>query len=242
MRLLLIESKKSSIYQIKLQLQNRFIIDIARDFKRAILLANTNNYQLVMIDLCYNLHQGLNLIKNFRNDQLIFPILAIGPTQASCDLAQALNTGADDYLLIPFTWEILTAHITALLRRGPITMDNKIRVGRLSFNLSTNSFVFNKKPLLLRKKGKLILGCLMRNARRIVTRPILAACAWEDQYVDRSKIDVQICQLRKSLKKQTGLDFIETKHGFGYQLSEKICHSCHHLDKSFKDSSRIALP
>ncbi len=221
MRFLVVDDDRYLARQIK-QKFNNHICDLSFNPQDGLFTARTQSYDLVIIDLRFKQESGLYLIQKIRKDKLNFPILIISGCSNCRDIAQGLNRGADDYVTKPFSWIELRARINALLRRPKQYADNVLKVGSLTLNLNSWQISYLKQPLQLSRKQKLILACLIRNSKRIVTRSILISQVWQKSYVSRSAIDSQISLLRKSVKKQIGVNIIQTVYGFGYQLKSDL--------------------
>jgi two-component system response regulator BasR len=221
MRILIVEDDRYLAHRIQEKFQN-FICDLEFTPDDGLFTARTQHYDLAIIDLCFDCGSGLTLIKQARKDQLQFPILIVSSCCDCHDIVQGLDFGADDYLTKPFSWTELKARARALLRRPQQYSNNVIKSGPLTLNLNSWQISYYQQPLQLIRKHKLILACLLRNANRIVTRPILISQVWQKQYVPRSTIDSQISLLRKAVKQQIGLNIIKTVHGFGYQLKSNL--------------------
>ncbi len=218
MRLLLVNDDQAQIKKIKNILGSRFVVETTACDEEAVIKASCESYDLIIISIGVNGCKGLKLIKQIRTDQIEAPILAITHDCTSLDAAYILNSGADALIKQPFCWSELLARISAILRQRLPAKQNQITAGKFILHLNNYYIMFDSQILYLQRKNKMILECLIVNHPAIVTRMKLYSQVWERDWVNNNNVDVQICQLRKSLLKQIGLNPIKTVHGFGYRL------------------------
>lgn len=218
MRLLLVDDDRAQIKKIKNNLVPRFVVETASCNEDAIIKASCEFYDLIIISIGVSDCQGLELIRQIKADQIEAPILAIAHDCTSVNAAHILNCGADALIQKPFCWPELLARVSAVLRQRLSSKQNQVTAGRFALHLNSHHIMFDSQILHLQRKRKMILECLIVNHPTIVTRMKLYSQVWERDCVNNNNVDVQICQLRKSLVKQIGLNPIKTMHGFGYRL------------------------
>lgn len=217
MNLLLVEDDKQLASELAHSLKNLYLVDLAFTAEAGLYKAETNNYQLLIIDIGLPDFSGLELIGELRSDQIQTPILILSGFGSEHDKANGFSAGADDYLAKPFGLIELKARIKALIRRkDQIQTPKSITVGPIKFNCWTNSFLINKKPLRLSCKERMILACLLRNQGRIVTKAILREAVWGTLYPTSNSLQVYINRLRKKLSQYLKKPLIETAYGEGY--------------------------
>jgi len=218
MRLLVIdddESLRNFLYQ---QLGSEYVVDLAETAEQGLYLADTNLYQIFVIDINLPDGSGLNVIKKLRQQKNNQPILVLSSYQQPKKIASALKLGADDYLPKPFALVELQARLESLVRRQKLKFTQKTVVGKFVFNFTLKKLFFEKQLVKLNLKEKLILECLFRNVGRIVTKSILVAYAWEQPFLDSNTLEVHISRLRHKIRQTSHQPLIKTCHGQGYTL------------------------
>lgn len=222
MRLLVVENNQTSAKKLKKQLHSHFIIDLAHSGDNGLFHARSNDYQIGLINLHLPDYSGFQLIKKIRSDKIKFPILTFGDCFSPHEVARALNLGADGFLPQPYAKVELLARIHALLRRQPHQLNNELNWQNFCLNLNSKTISYQGKEFFLKRKHYLILECLFRRANSIVTRQILIDQAWDYYDISRNRVDVQLSQLRKELKKKLKINPICTVRGFGYTLNSNL--------------------
>lgn len=138
------------------------------------------------------------------------------------DMLTAIELGADDYITKPFSLEILTMKITALLRRSyqyKVPINNHLEYRGLKINIETSAASIGDVVIDLSKNEYKLLFLLMKNQGKMMSREKLLRALWEDErFVDDNTLTVNINRLRKKIQ-QAGLsDFVQTKVGKGYWI------------------------
>jgi two-component system, OmpR family, response regulator len=218
MRLLLVDDDREQIEKIKTNLGSSFIVESTSCIENAIILASCETYKLIMISIGVEGCRGLELRKQIKAEEIDSPILAITHDCSSLNAAHILNCGADGLIKKPYCWSELLARVSAAIRQRTPRKSNKVVVGAFTLHLDSHCILYSELILQLQRKNKMILECLLFNHPRVVTRMVLYSQVWEKDLINGNNIDVQICQLRKSLLKQIKFDPIKTERGFGYRL------------------------
>ena len=139
------------------------------------------------------------------------------------NIVMAINMGADDFIVKPFNQDVLISKIQALLRR---TYDFNVVLSVLEhkgavLNLNDNTLTYQNKNIDLTKNEYRILLTLLKNKGKVVSREELMERLWEtDSFVDENTLTVNVNRLRKKLDIAGLYDFIKTKFGVGYIVSE----------------------
>jgi two-component system, OmpR family, response regulator len=178
-------------------------------------------YDLFIIDLSLPDGDGIALINEFRSAGCKTPILVI-TARAGIDARVAgLNSGADDYLVKPFSHLELLARIRALLRRPHDILEPTMRTGRLAFNETTREVHADGRILELRAAERRLLGLLMRHTGRVVPKALIEERFSEfGREVSDNAVEAHVSRLRKALEETPAGVIIETIRGVGYALRE----------------------
>jgi len=219
LRLLIIEDEKKIADFIKRGLKEEgYAADVALDGEEGRLLATTNDYDLIILDLMLPRVDGLTLCRNLRGRGLSVPIIMLTAKDRVEDKVLGLEAGATDYVSKPFAFAELLARIRAQLRQNaPVA--TRLQVEDLTLDLLTHQVMRGGRDIPLSAKEFALLEYLMRNAGRVVSRSMIIEHVW-DIHFDRATnlVDVYVSYLRRKVE-QPGLPrLIHTLRGRGYQL------------------------
>ena len=135
------------------------------------------------------------------------------------DRVAGLDSGADDYLVKPFSFAELLARLRALARRGAVEHSVRLEVGDLSLDPATRAVRRGATEISLSAKEFSLLEVLMRRVGEVLSRYQLLEHAWDYEYENRSNVvDVYIRYLRQKIDRPFGTDSIETVRGVGYRM------------------------
>lgn len=224
MRILVIEDEHRIANSIKKGLeQEHYAVDVTYSGTDGYDLASTEDYDLIILDLMLPGLDGLSISRNLRENKIHTPILILTAKGQVEDKVAGLDSGADDYLAKPFSFEELLARTRALLRRPKNTIGDTLEVSDLT--LSTKDFLVerSKKQVSLTSKEFSLLTYLMRHKNQILTKEQIIAHVWNyNADVLPNTVEVYIKNLREKIdlpfkgKKQ----LIKTVRGFGYKIGE----------------------
>jgi two-component system, OmpR family, response regulator len=193
--------------------------DIASDPDDAMWMATATAYDVITLDVMLPRTDGFTLCRDFRRHGITTPVLMLTALDTIHDRVTGLDSGADDYLAKPFSFEELLARLRALARRPREVRMPVLTVGKLQLDPAARTVHFGDNPIELTRKEFALLEALMRRAGEAVSRFDLLEYAWDDSYDNRSNIvDVYIGYLRQKVDRPFGTDNIETVRGFGYRL------------------------
>lgn len=224
MRLLVVEDEPKIANSIKKGLkQEGYAVDVALDGLEAYDFISTEPYDLIVLDLMLPKINGIDLCKKVRKEGVPTPILMLTSRTTTEDKVKGLNTGADDYLTKPFSFDELLARIKALLRRPNKTLTNKLVCSDLSVDIDNYVVYRGNKKISLSRKEFSLLEYLIRNKNQVLTKKQIIEHVWNfDADVLPNTVEVYIGYLRdkleKSLPKKPRL--IKTVRGFGYKIEE----------------------
>lgn len=220
MRILLIEDNQEIAQSLKEQLCKWFVVEVALTGTTGEDLALLSAYDLHIIDIALPDKNGIAVCRSLRENGVKTPILILTGQLAIQSKVTALNSGADDYLTKPFSFEELLARIRALLRRSPETLTSHIlKIGDLSLDLHNKVVKRGENSIYLRRKELYLLEYLMRNSGRVITRNMILNHVWDSRCdTIANVVDVHIKHLREKIDQPYGRKMITTIHGLGYRL------------------------
>jgi two-component system copper resistance phosphate regulon response regulator CusR len=221
MRILIVEDEREISKFLKAGLEaEHYAVDWAEDGDKGSVLAHTNEYDLAIFDFRLPKKDGLTLCKELRKHGKKFPILMLSVETSTTSKIDALNSGADDYLTKPFSFEELLARMRALLRRQKDVLNEPtITIEDLTMDTVAHTVTRAGKPIKLSRKEFALLEYLMRNSGNVLTRNMILEHVW-DMNTDpfTNTVDVHIKLLREKIDKNHKRKLIHTIHGLGYKL------------------------
>ncbi len=236
MWILLVEDEVSLSKSLKKGLEEEgFVVELAGNGEEAELLGKSNTYDLSILDWRLPRKNGQTVLKSWRASGVEFPVLmltALGDTEHKII---GLDSGADDYMSKPFSFDELLARVRALLRRKPdYSNTDDIDIGALHFNKRKREISIFGNSISLRAKEFLILQLLVSVEEGVFSKHELAERVWGSDTVNDNTIEATISTLRNSLAKvyeNKGIQIndetylIETVRGAGYRLNTRILKS-----------------
>ncbi len=197
-----------------------FASDWTDNAEKALFWAKTNPYDVGVIDI--NLGKGgngLDVCKAIRVSGKKFPIIMLSVINDTPTKVEALNLGADDYLVKPFAMTELTARIRALMRREKSIVGPVMKIADLEMDTLAHSVKRAGKSVALNKKEFALLEYLMRNEGTTLTRGMILEHVW-DMNVDpfTNTVDVHIRFLRAKVDEGHKRKLVKTVHGYGYKI------------------------
>ena len=194
-------------------------VDIANDGEQGLGLAETIDYELIILDWDLPKLDGMTLLRRLRKDGSSARVLMIGSRKSVADRVCALEEGADDYLMSPFSLDELLARVQALMRR-PRQIVDKICIGDLQLDRTRQTVTRGGKAIHLTHREFGVLEVLMRNAGRTVTRSMVVEHVWNLDFEGLTNIvDVYIRYLRQKIDQGYSTPLIHTARGRGYVLA-----------------------
>lgn len=220
MRVLVVEdeAKVGSFIKRALEEEN-YAVDLCADGARGLELAGSASYDLIIVDLMIPEVPGLEVIRRLRAEKITAPVLILTALSQTDQKVKGLDAGADDYLTKPFAIDELLARVRALLRRGATEGVSILQVDDLMLNPATREVTRGGQRLDLTAKEYALLEYFMRNAGRVLTRPMIAEHVWNlDFDTFTNVIDVYVNYLRNKVDKGRPRKLIQTVRGSGYVL------------------------
>ena len=196
-----------------------YAVDVAPDGEEARWLACACEYDLMVLDLNLPKLDGMGVLRGVRPKRPSLPVLVLTGRSGLEDRIQALDSGADDCLLKPFSFTELSARVRALLRRHPVTATTLLRVADLELDRVERTVRRAGKRIELTSKEFGLLEYLLRNAGHRVTRNMIIEHVWNLSFdTGTNVVDVYINYLRKKLDEGFSPKLIHTVRGVGYEL------------------------
>ena len=220
MRILIVEDEPKVASFIRRALEEEsYAVDVCQDGIQGRDLAFEVNYDLIILDLMLPNLPGLEVLKGIRAQKVKTPVLILTARSEVDQRVKGLDTGADDYLTKPFAIEELLARARALLRRASGETSGILQVGDLILNPITHDVTRDGQRIELTSKEYALLEYMMRNAGRVLTRPMISEHVWDlDFDTFTNIIDVYISYLRNKIDKGSERNLIHTVRGAGYTL------------------------
>lgn len=225
MRILVVEDEHRIANSIKKGLeQEHFVVDVTYTGDDGFDLASTEEYDLIILDRMLPGMDGVEISKKLRKKNIHTPILMLTAKGQIYDKIDGLNSGADDYVTKPFSFEELVARVRAITRRPKNVLNNILTVSSLSLNKEV--FEVKRDNILIRLTSKefALLEYLMHHSDKIVTKEQIINNVWNyDANILPNTVEVYIRNLRNKIdhpfKKNKPL--IHTVRGFGYKIGEE---------------------
>lgn len=223
MRLLLIEDdQRLSDALVNILEDNNYSIDTAYNGENGQDLAETGIYDVIILDRMLPLKEGLEVLKALRSKDIKTPVLLLTAKDTIEDRVEGLDTGADDYLVKPFSTKELLARIRALSRRQPQQLQSDmLKAGVLSLDITRCEAVINNRVIKLTYKEAQLLELFVRKKGQVISKEYILDKVWGmSSDVEMNNIEIYIHYLRKKLNPEECGIQIETIRNVGYCLKE----------------------
>ncbi len=223
MRILVIEDELKVGSFIRRALEEESAgVDLCTDGGQGLEWALGGGYDVIVLDLMLPGVPGLEILKQIRKEGLQTPVLVLTARSQVDQKVHGLDAGADDYLTKPFAIEELLARVRVLLRRGSGEAKGVLQVEDLVLNPASREVTRAGRRIELTAKEYALLEYLMRNAGRVLTRPMIAEHVWNlDFDTFTNVIDVYVNYLRNKIEKGQEPKLIHTVRGSGYILKSE---------------------
>jgi len=224
MRVLIIEDEASLAKSMSEGLVlDGYDVEVATDGEEGLDKLFDENYDIVLLDLNLPKMDGMDVLEEFRKENLDTPVLILSARISIEDKIQGLDMGANDYLTKPFHFEELEARIRSLTRRRFVQENTVLKLGDLKYDTKKKIATVEGRAeeLMLTKKESGILEYLMLHQDQVISQEDLITHVW-DTNVDEftGSVRVHISSLRKKLRSALGYDPIVNKVGQGYIISQ----------------------
>ena len=195
-----------------------FAVEVSFDGDDGLWRATEHHYDLLIVDLMLPGRDGFEICRKLREQGNWTPILVLTARDAPVDETRALDTGADDYLVKPFSFPMLVAHVRALLRRAAGTAP-AVEVGDLRLDPARHRCWRGTTEIALTAREFSVLEYLVRRAGLVAPKFEILRGVWEYDFDgDPNIVEVYIRRLRRKIDEPFGRHAIETVRGVGYRL------------------------
>ncbi|WP_312651985.1 response regulator transcription factor [Aminipila sp.] len=216
-QILVVEDDKHICDTVKTFLQNEgFFVDTTFDGEEALEMFYDKNYHLVILDILLPRLNGQELLKEFRKISNA-PVLIMTALSDDTNQLTAFQNEADDYVIKPFSMQILIKRVEALLRRSGM-LQKEISVGKLSLNMESYKAIYDTRKLALTLREFEILLLLVQNKGKVISHETFFTKIWGYDFDgDEGIVHTHIKNLRSKLP----VNMIKTVRGIGYSLEEQ---------------------
>ncbi len=221
MRILLVEDEPHAAHVLAKGLREQtYAVDVAADGETAIFQIGTTDYDALILDVMLPRIDGLAVCRTIRESGNAVPILMLTARDAVDDRVIGLDSGADDYLTKPFSFDELLARLRAALRRATSTGEPVLEVGDLRLDLEKRSASFAGQHLTLTPHEFTLLRVFMQNEGKLLTHRAILREVWGPAYGDESNyLHVYVSQLRRKIEPDPARPrYLLTEPGAGYRL------------------------
>ena len=221
MKILLVEDDKKIATIVKRGLEAEgFTVEVAFDGTDGLWLATEGSFDLIVLDIMLPGRNGYQICADLREAGDWTPILMLTAKDGDLDEAEALDTGADDYLTKPFSFAVLVARIRALLRRATGRNPAPVEAGDLRIDPGQRRVWRGEVEIELTSRQFDVLEFLMRRAGQVLSKTEILDGVWEYEFEgDPNIVEVYIRRLRTRIDEPFGRHAIETLRGAGYRLA-----------------------
>jgi len=221
MRILIVEDEPSISNFIRDGLEEEgFAVDVADNGKKGLQLAldNLEEYDVILLDWMLPGMSGIEICRNIRLENKLVPIIFLTAKDTVDDVVFGLESGANDYIRKPFSFEELLARIRVLMRKNE-TQSIVFSAGNIEMNIEKHTVAKNGRSVELTQKEFSLLEYFLRNKGKVCRRTRIIEKVWDIHFdYDNSVIDVYINALRKKLDEPGKPSLITTVRGVGYKI------------------------
>ena len=223
MRVLLVEDEERLAAAIARGLAAEgFDVEVAHDGLEGLWRARERPYGAVVLDILLPGLNGYEVCRRLREEEVWTPILMLTAKSGEYDEAEALDTGADDFLSKPFSFVVLVARLRALVRRGAHPRPAVLSVGDLVLDPARRTCHRAGAPVALTAREFALLEALVRHGGAVVPKADLLDEVWgEDFGGDPNVVEVYVGYLRRKIDHPFGRASLRTVRGAGYQVVDR---------------------
>ncbi len=221
MRVLIVEDEKRLAAGLKRGLEAEgFATDVALDGTDGLWMAREHPYDAIVLDILLPGINGYRICSTLREEGIWTPILMLTAKDGEYDEAEALDTGADDFVTKPFSFVVLVARLRALVRRGAAERPAILEAGDLRFDPAARRAWRGEIEVRLTAREMALLEFLLRRKGEVVSKTDILDHVWDYGFEgDLNIVEVYVRHLRNKLDRPFGRNAIRTLRGAGYRLA-----------------------
>jgi DNA-binding response OmpR family regulator len=218
MRILIVEDEERMATLLERGLaEEGHAVHVARDGSEGLNAALAAAFDVILLDVTLPRMDGLTVARRLRLASNQTPVLMLTARDSMADVVKGLDTGADDYLVKPFVFEVLLARLRAVSRRGPIAQSVLLQCADLCLDTATRRVTRCDQVINLTPTEHNLLELLLRNAGRPVSRSVILETVWGfDAEVEENTVEAFVRLLRNKVDVPFDPKLIHTVRGFGY--------------------------
>jgi two-component system response regulator MprA len=222
MRILLVEDDRDVADFIRRELEDEgHVVSMCHDGASGLRAAELAAFDIIVLDVMMPFMDGLEVTRRLRQQHIHTPILLLTARDAPEEIVRGLDSGADDYLTKPSSFDVLLARIRVRTRAA--VQGQHLRYSDLTLDLGTREVWRGNRQITLTRTEFSILECLVRASGRIVPRDSLIEEVWGDRDVTYNNLEVFIRLLRGKVDVPDQVTLIHTERGVGYGLRSPRC-------------------
>ncbi|WP_368498606.1 response regulator transcription factor [Herbiconiux sp. A18JL235] len=220
MRILVIDDELNLLRAVESGLEAEgFAVDTATNGTDGLWLARENSYAAIVLDIMLPGQSGFRVCEELRRAGDWTPVIMLTAKDGDLDQVEALDTGADDYLTKPFSFQVLLARLRALIRRGATERPVVLTAGDLSVDPATKRVERAGTTIELTTREFSVLEFLVSRAGQVVSKAEVLGAVWDFDFDgDPNIVEVYVRHLRNKIDRPFGRSSIETLRGSGYRL------------------------
>jgi two-component system response regulator MprA len=197
-------------------------VTVCHDGASGLRAAERAAFDIIVLDVMLPYMDGLEVTRRLRRGSIRAPILLLTARDAPEEIVRGLDSGADDYLTKPFSFDVLLARIR-VRTRASAGQEERLRFADLVLDLGTRVAWRGRRQVALTRTEFSILECLLRAAGRVVPRDRLIEEVWNEREVGYNNLEVFIRFLRSKVEAEGEARLIYTERGIGYALRSPGC-------------------
>ncbi len=222
MRVLVIEDDPRMLELLRQGLEEEHhAVAVARDGEIGLSIARTRMFDVIVLDVMLPKLDGISVARRLRDERDPTPILMLTARDQAPDIVRGLDSGADDYLTKPFSFEVFLARLRSVSRRGPIPHPVRLRVADLELDTATRAVHRAGRCANLSRTEYTLLELLMRRTGRVVPREVIMDSVWGfGAEVEPNTLDAFVRLLRNKVDPPGSRRLLHTVRGVGYSVRE----------------------
>ena len=223
MRILIVEDEQQMAEVLRRGLcEEGHVVDVARTGSDGLAMATSASFDVIILDVMLPGLSGFDVARRLRGARIRTPILMLTARDTNADVVAGLDAGADDYLVKPFSFDVLLARLRAVARRGPTERGVVMTVGDLRLDTGAHEVWRGADRIDLTRTEFSLLEFLMRRQGSVVTRNALIEGVWgHDREIEDNTLDAFVRLLRQKVDTSGQRRLIHTVRGVGYAVREE---------------------